>query len=485
MARVKSRWVCQECGFQASAFLGRCTDCGAWNSIAEELIADEPARRGPSAIQAFGQTEAVGKQPVLLKDIEPLGAERVSTGIAGFDEVLGGGLVVGVVALVAGDPGIGKSTLLLQAAKAMALRQKVLYVSGEESANQVRLRAVRLGLDDSQLYICAEQNVISIIERMTVDPAHVVIIDSIQSIYHPDIASAPGSVSQVKESAQMIVTAAKAHNIATIIVGHVNKEGSIAGPRVLEHMVDVVLQFEADRSRQLRILRTVKNRFGTTSEIAIFSMNASGLEEVENPSALLLGERLKNLSKQAPSGTAVIAGGEGNRTLFLEVQALVGASFYPSPRRVANGFDYNRLLQIIAVLEKRVGLSLAQLDVYVNVVGGLDCNDTIGDLGVAVAIATSNLDRSIDPSLVIIGEIGLTGEVRAVPNLSGKLKSAARLGFKRALVPKANLPVEESKLIEVIGVESLQDALNIIMPGANLAKRQFTKGQSIPTGATL
>jgi DNA repair protein RadA/Sms len=475
VARTKSRWVCQECGFQASGFLGRCTDCGAWNSLVEERVAEDfsGGKRPSPMLQILANGEGKSKGPVLLKDIETTASERLLTGISGLDEVLGGGLVPGAVVLLAGDPGIGKSTLLLQAAKMIASKNKVLYVTGEESAAQIRLRAQRLGIKDSELFIDAEQNVLSIAERMTIEPASVVIVDSVQSIYHPEVASAPGSVSQVRESAQVILAAAKAHDIATIIVGHVNKEGSIAGPRVLEHMVDVVLQFEPDRSRQLRILRTAKNRFGSTSEIAIFSMNESGLQEVENPSALLLGDRLKNLDRQAASGTAVIAGAEGHRTLLLEVQALVGVSSYPSPRRVANGWDYNRLLQIIAVLEKKVGLSLSNMDVYINIVGGLDFNDPSGDLGVSIAIATSLLDRSIDASLVIVGEVGLTAEVRPVPFLSQRLREASRLGFRRAIVPQANLPLGEgADLIKAVGVESLADALGITMPGAKIPSRE-------------
>ena len=478
MARTKSRWVCQECGFQASGFLGRCTDCGAWNSIVEERVADEPSgsKRNSPLLQIFGNGEHHSKGPMLLRDIETSEAERLLTQIGGLDEVLGGGLVPGSVTLLAGDPGIGKSTLLLQVAKMIAAKNKVLYVTAEESAAQIRLRAHRLGIKDTELFVDAEQNVLTIAERMTMDRAAVAIIDSIQSVYHPEVGSAPGSVSQVRESAQIICTAAKSRNIATIIVGHVNKEGAIAGPRVLEHMVDVVLQFESDRTGQLRILKTVKNRFGATSEMAIFSMNESGLSEVENPSALLLGDRLKDLNRQASSGTAVIAGAEGHRTLLLEVQALVGVSSYPSPRRVANGWDYNRLLQIIAVLEKKVGLSLSHLDVYVNIVGGLDFTDPSGDLGVSVAIATSALDRSIDASLVIVGEVGLTGEVRPVPFLAQRLKEASRLGFRRALVPKANLPAGDgSDLIKVVGVESLADALTIAMPGARAANETSQK----------
>lgn len=477
MARAKSYWVCQECGFQSSGFLGRCTECGSWSSMVEEFTKEEslstskisPGRQ--ALAQASGNGQGAG--PVLLKDIDTTSSDRIVTGIAGLDEVLGGGLVPGAVILLAGDPGVGKSTLLLQLARSVAAFKKVLYVSGEESAAQIRLRAGRLGVESPELYVTAEQNVAQISEQMSSKPAAVVIVDSIQAVFHPEIASAAGSVSQVRESAQVLINLAKAHNITTIIVGHVNKEGTIAGPRVLEHMVDVVLQFQGDLTRQIRVLRAAKNRFGSTSEIAIFSMAENGLTEVENASAFFLSDRLSNLGKQAPSGTAVIAGGEGHRILLLEVQALVSISAYPNPRRVANGWDYNRLLQILAVLEKKMGLPLARSDVYVNIVGGLDFNDPSGDLGICVAIATSLLDRSIDPGLLVIGEVGLTGEVRPVALLNEKLKEAARLGFKRAIVPKSALIKGASyNQLKVVGVESLAETLALAMPGVKFGGRE-------------
>jgi DNA repair protein RadA/Sms len=468
MARAKSRWVCQECGFQTSAFLGRCTDCGTWGSLVEERVQEEasaPKRPALARMALVGETKSKG--PLLLREIETSESDRMLTEIRGLDEVLGGGLVPGSVCLLAGDPGIGKSTLLLQVAKAISAKRKVLYVTGEESAAQVRMRASRLGIESDLLYVDSEQNISLIYERIIEQSPSVVILDSIQAVYHPDIASAAGSVSQVRESAQVVVTAAKANNIATIIVGHVNKEGTIAGPRVLEHMVDVVLQFEGDRTRQFRILRTAKNRFGSTAEIAIFSMNEMGLEEVENPSAVFLGDRLTNPARQAPSGTAVIAGGEGNRTLLLEVQALVANTSNPSPRRVSNGWDYNRLLQIIAVLEKKAGLFLGRSDVYVNIVGGLAFEEPSGDLGICAAIATSLLDRSVDPGLLIVGEVGLTGEIRPVSHLGAKLKEAAKLGFKRAIVPSANMPIGDlSERIKISSVQSLVEALRLIVPNA-------------------
>lgn len=473
MARAKSRWVCQQCGFQASRFLGRCTECQSWNSLVEEIIADEPA--GFNGRKANLSEDSQG--PRTLASVETDEQSRISCGLAAVNEVLGGGLVPGSVILLAGDPGIGKSTLLLQLSEIISSGLNLLYISGEESRQQVKLRAARLGIKSENILIDSEQNVAVIEKRLTETSAQVAIIDSIQSVFHPEITSAAGSVSQVRESAAALVAAAKSKNIAVILVGHVTKEGGIAGPRVLEHMVDVVLQFEGERTRQLRILRAAKNRFGSTQEVGIFSMTEQGLVEVDNPSSLFLGGRLSGLAGQrAPSGTAVIAGGEGSRALLLEVQALVGASPYQNPRRVSNGFDLNRLQQILAVLERKVGLSLSRYDVYVNIVGGFEFNDPAGDLGVSVAVATSCLDRSTDPKLIVIGEIGLTGEVRPVVSLERRLKEAARMGFRHAIVPSGNLPMGQVvDQMEVVGVEFLIEALEAAIPGY-----QFRKGKGTP-----
>ncbi len=480
MAKAKSRWTCQECGFQSSGYLGRCTDCGTWSSLVEELQ-EEPKSQGRA--RRGGLQEGEGPQP--LSSIDTNQSTRLTTGLAGLDEVLGGGLVPGAVVLLAGDPGIGKSTLLMQVAEYISRTCKVLYVSGEESAAQVKLRASRLGAVSDNILVDASQDAVQLSERMQPSGVRVAIVDSIQSVYHPEMSSAAGSVSQVRESAQVLTNAAKSNDIATILVGHVTKEGSIAGPRVLEHMVDVVLQFEGDRSRHLRILRPVKNRFGSTQEIAIFSMTEGGLIEVDNPSALLLGDRLEKLGRrQAPSGTAVIAGGQGQRTLLLEVQALVGSTANPAPRRVANGWDYNRLLQVLAVLERKVGLNLSRHDVYVNIVGGLDFSDPSGDLGICAAVATSLLDRSVDPGLLFVGEVGLTGEVRPVVSLTQRLKEAARLGFRRALVPKGNLPLDATfETMEVVGIESLMEALTAAMPGLTISAGRQAR-ESEPEVAT-
>lgn len=469
MARTKSRWVCQQCGFQTGRFLGRCTECNSWNSLVEEFVAE---RAGPGKSAFRSPAQAAAPQP--LATVSACDEERISTGLTGVDQVLGGGLVPGAVVLLAGDPGVGKSTLLLQMSAEVANRHgPVIYVTGEESAKQVAMRAQRLGITSERILVYAEQDITAVEERLKEGSAAIVIVDSIQSVFHPEITSAAGSVSQVRESAAVLAAVAKQRNLATIIVGHVTKDGSIAGPRVLEHMVDVVLQFEGERGRQLRVLRAVKNRYGATAEVGIFTMTEAGLAAVDNPSALFLGSRLSKLAyEKAPSGTAVIAGGD-TKALLLEVQALVGPTPFPGPRRVANGWDNNRLLQILAVLERKVGLALSRFDVYVNIVGGFDFNEPAGDLGVSIAVATSFLDRSVDPRLICIGEVGLTGEVRPVAGLERHLKEACRLGFAKALVPAGNLPLTAKiDQMEIIGIEYLVDALTAVMPGENFSRSQ-------------
>lgn len=476
MARVKTRWVCQECGFQTSRSLGRCTECGAWSSLVEEIEQDASALPIRARAAASGKSSTTTGGPVPLNEIETSEQDRLKTGLQSVDEVLGGGLVPGSVVLLAGDPGVGKSTFLLQAASVIAQHSRVLYVSGEESKQQVRLRAQRLGMHSPNILIDAEQNVVTIQQRIEENEIEFVVVDSVQAIFHPEVTSAPGSVSQVRESAGALVSSAKAKNVCMVIVGHVTKDGGIAGPRVLEHMVDVVLHFEGDQARQLRILRSIKNRFGSTHEIGIFTMSEDGLREVDNPSALFLGERLsKKPGERAPSGTAVLASAEGNRSLLLEVQSLVApsANANGNGRRVANGCDLNRILQIIAVLEKRVGLLLARQDVYVNIVGGFQFGDPAGDLALSIAIATSCLDRSVDPLLVSIGEIGLSGEIRPVSQLERRLREAAKMGFKKAVVPASNLPVTgKFDQLEIVGVEYLVEALAAVMPGLDLSGRQ-------------
>jgi len=472
MAKTKSRFVCQECGFESSGYLGKCTDCGSWGTVVEEMaMAPAASIRGASASTlGVGAGKSLMSEPLsLLEDVDFGDCKRLPTQMNDVDEVLGGGLVPGGVILISGEPGIGKSTLLLQLAGALSKTNKVLYFASEESKGQVKLRAERLGFGNAQIYLDGSHNTQEIAQKLTDANAQVAIIDSIQSIYHPQISSASGSVSQVRESAQLIIDTAKDANTCVIVVGHVTKDGSIAGPRILEHMVDVVLIFEGDRTRRLRVLRTIKNRFGSTQVSAIFTMTEDGLKPVDNPSELLLGERLDLVGKkQAPSGTAIISAQEGRRSLFLEVQALVAnsnAGANSSPKRLANGWDTNRLLQIIAVLEKKVSMSLSRADVYVNVVGGLDLNDPAGDLGVCIAIATSYMDRSLDPGSVFIGEIGLTAEIRAVADLEKRLLEAQRLGFTHAYVPKANLPLSKTPgKMKVIGVDTVKEVFENVMP---------------------
>ncbi len=479
MAKLKSKWICQECGFQAAAYLGRCTDCGSWSSMIEEVVRDiSAAKTNSRALNNDGTPKAISglNSPIALKEIQKEHYERLKSGLPSLDEVLGGGIVPGSVILIAGEPGIGKSTLLLQVAKSLEAKHSILYISAEESASQVSLRASRLGIAGERLYIDTQQDVLNICQNISTTKPNLVIIDSIQAIYHPDITSTPGSVSQVRQTAEEIVNTARAEHIPAIIVGHINKEGVIAGPKVLEHMVDVVLQFEGDKAKHLRILRANKNRFGTTSEIAIFSMDANGLNEINHAGAFFLSDHLGKLNsnEDLSPGTAIIAYNEGNQVLFLEVQALVGTSVYSNPRRVANGWDYSRLLQIIAVLEKKLGLNLATRDVYINVVGGLDFNNPSGDLGISLAIVSSLLDRNVPANLVAIGEVGLTGELRQVSGADKILKEAAKLGFKQIILPKANLKGNSGSLngkdtsdknkIKAIGIEFLQEAFNSIMP---------------------
>jgi DNA repair protein RadA/Sms len=424
--------------------------------------------------RALLDVPAIPLMPVMPEADQAIGANsfcpRLTTGFAGVDSVLGGGLASGSIVLLAGDPGIGKSTLLLQIAQALSTQCRVSYVSGEESAQQVSLRAARLGIQSSNITISCKQDVSLIEQELIKGDAQVVIVDSIQSLLHPELAGSAGSINQVRESAAVLATVGKAQGKSVIIIGHVTKDGSIAGPRVLEHIVDVVLQFESDRLAQLRILRAGKNRFGSTDEIAIFSMNDKGLQEVESLGAIFLGSRQAAAAgKRAPSGTAVAVVAQGKRGLALEVQALVGTTVYTNPRRVATGMGSNRLLQILAVLEKKAGMDLSRHDVYVNIAGGFEFDEPGGDLAVAGAIATSYLDRSLDTGLVLIGEIGLTGEVRPVSGLEQRLKEAQKLGFTRAVVPAGNIPINVSlKGLEIVPVQYVCDALGEIAPASSM-----------------
>ena len=448
MAKVKSKWVCQNCGYESAGYLGKCPECLNWGSFVEEIQSDKPLNISPQGI-------INDSKPSLIGDIQVGKEIRVSTGISEFDRILGGGLVQGSLVLIAGDPGIGKSTILLQTSGGLANSdKKVLYVSAEESAGQLKLRADRLGVKSDNIYIYPQTNLESIksqIEELTPD---MVVIDSIQAIYSQTVSSSAGSVSQIRECCNILMQIAKTKNITILVIGHVTKDGNIAGPKVLEHMVDTVISFEGDKYKSYRMLRSMKNRFGNTSEVGIFEMGVNGLKEVINPNQLFLNER----SQENIPGTAIIVTNEGTRPLLVEIQALVGATPYPSPRRVANGVDFSRLLQILAVLEKRVGLNLSKQDVYVNVMGGIDVDEPSADLGIALAIATCARDVVVDPQTVIIGEIGLSGEIHPVNNLEKMLNEASMTGFKKAIIPYANKDISNPK-IKTVPVKRLIDAI--------------------------
>jgi DNA repair protein RadA/Sms len=458
MAKAKRVLTCQSCGHQTAKWLGKCPDCDAWNSYVEEAVV--MPRKGRTASNPQPAT-----LPLPLTEVRRDADERLLTDIGELDRVLGGGLVQGSLVLIGGDPGIGKSTLILQAVAGLSRapqEQVVLYVSGEESATQLRMRSDRLGIQSDRLYLLTETSMEMIQEQVSRLKPRVLVIDSIQTIFMADIASAPGSVSQVRECTAQLMTLAKSLNLPILIIGHVTKEGTIAGPRVLEHMVDTVLYFEGERHHIYRILRAVKHRFGPTNEIGVFEMRQAGLAEVESPSELFLAERPLHAS-----GSTVIASVEGTRPLLVELQALGSPSGFGTPRRVANGIDHQRMALLLAVLEKRLGLPLQTHDVYVNIVGGLRIDEPAIDLGVVAAVASSLQDIPIDPELVIFGEVGLTGEVRAVGHVAARLREAAKLGFRRCLLPQANCtPMATDTLadnVELCGVRTVAEALRLIM----------------------
>ncbi len=448
MAKVKTKWICQNCGYETAKSLGKCPECSSWGSFVEE-IEQTAAQRTSLPLDDI--------KPCLIDEITIDHSIRVSTGIEEFDRVLGGGLVQGSLVLLAGDPGIGKSTILLQTGKSVCSGgKKILYVSAEESTSQIKLRAERLGVKSDKLYIYSQTNFDLIKRQIEEMKPDMLVIDSIQAVYSQNITSSPGSVSQIRECTNILMDIAKNKNITVVVIGHVTKDGNIAGPKVLEHMVDTVIYFEGDRYKSYRLLRCMKNRFGTTNEVGVFNMCDDGLHEISNPSELFLNERTKNITP----GSVVIATNEGTRPVLIEIQALVGTTPYPSPRRVSNGIDYNRLLMILAVLEKRIGLNLSKQDVYVNVIGGLEIDEPAADLGVALAVATCARDVIVSPDSVIVGEIGLSGEIRSVNNLDKRIKEAEKLGFKKIIIPKSNkIKREDFKDIEIVPVERLMDAI--------------------------
>ncbi|MGM8216213.1 DNA repair protein RadA [Bacillaceae bacterium W0354] len=456
MAKVKVAFFCQECGYESPKWMGKCPACNQWNTLVEEKIRKDTDHRQP-----FGSSDAKRrKKPSSIQTISSEEEERLTTKMSELNRVLGGGIVPGSLVLIGGDPGIGKSTLLLQVSQQLAQKSlKVLYVSGEESEKQTKLRANRLNITTDQLFILSETNldyIIDVVEEM--DPSFVV-IDSIQTVYHESVTSAPGSVSQVRECTSTLMKLAKSKGIPIFIVGHVTKEGSLAGPRLLEHMVDAVLYFEGERHHTFRILRSVKNRFGSTHEMGIFEMKEAGLVEVNNPSEIFLAER-----SQGVAGSTVVASLEGTRPMLVEIQALISPTQFGHSRRMATGLDHNRVPLLMAVLEKRAGLLLQNQDAYVKVAGGVKLDEPAIDLAVAISIASSFRDQPTNPNDVIIGEVGLTGEVRRVSRIDQRVHEAHKLGFKRIILPQKNLHgLKAPNGIELIGVDSVQEALKVAL----------------------
>ncbi|HEV8339814.1 MAG TPA: DNA repair protein RadA [bacterium] len=450
MPTPRLRYTCQSCGYASPKWLGRCPDCGEWNTFVEEAAPQSSPRSRPRGSAGAAQVISAADVPV---ELEP----RQATGIGEFDRVLGGGIVPGSLVLIAGEPGAGKSTIASQVAARLAADDApVLYVSGEESVRQARMRMERLGPIPPGLLLLAENDLDAISAAIEGRSPTLSVIDSIQSVYRPDLPSAPGSVGQVRECTGSLLTLAKGRGISMLIVGHVTKEGTLAGPRVLEHLVDTVLYFEGDRHHAYRVLRATKNRFGSTNEIGVFEMGPAGLTEVSNPSAAFLAER-----PAETSGSAVVCALEGTRPLLLEVQSLVTPTPFGMPRRTAAGVDYNRLLLLLAVLERRAGLHLASHDVYASVTGGMTVDDPAADLGIAAAVASAFRDRPVDPGTVILGEVGLAGEVRAVRQAARRAAEAARLGFQRAVTPRGE--VEWPAAIEIIPVASVSQALEVLL----------------------
>ncbi len=454
MAKQKTKFVCSECGYESGGFLGKCPACNSWNTLIEEVVKTAGT---VSAARSGLNTQPLKAVP--LNEIQTDAGMRIDTGYGELNRVLGGGVVPGSLVLVGGDPGIGKSTLILQMCEGLGENLKTLYVSGEESAAQIKMRADRLSVKRNGILMLAETAFDRVEEVIFAEMPAVVIIDSIQTIYNSDISSAPGSVSQVRDVTGQLLRIAKQQNITVFLVGHVTKEGAIAGPRVLEHMVDTVLYFEGERHQDYRILRAVKNRFGSTNEIGIFEMREVGLVEVMNPSAMMLDGR----SKDEP-GSVVAVALEGTRPMLLEIQALVSPTSFNNPRRMATGLDFNRLTMIIAVLEKKLGMQLHTFDAYLNVVGGMRLDEPATDLAVLCAVASSYRNRPVDAGTVIFGEVGLTGEVRSVSQTEKRIMEAARLGFQRCIIPATDGRTEKKLVngIEICPVRTVEQALDLL-----------------------
>lgn len=452
MAKSKTVFVCNECGYESAKWLGKCPACNAWNSFYEEKVVKE---KDGSFIS---DKKTKNSKPTTLNSIEGKEAARTSTGVGELDRVLGGGLVKGSLVLLGGEPGIGKSTLILQICDKMQGEGKVLYVSGEESAEQIKIRADRLDIKNDNILFLGETDIDLIADAIKEINPKLVIIDSIQTMYSDEITSAAGTVSQVREITARIMKICKQEAITTIIIGHVTKEGNIAGPRVLEHMVDTVLYLEGERYFSYRILRGVKNRFGSTNEVGMFEMQEKGMMEITNPSSILISEREDN-----PPGSIIVASMEGTRPLLIELQALTTPTVFGLPRRTANGIDYNRLTVLMAVLEKRANMNLGSQDVYLNVVSGIKLQEPAIDLGVVLAVSSCFKGISIPKDVVAIGEVGLTGEVRAVSMIEKRLKEAEKLGFKKCIIPENNKKLlKDNYKLDIIGVRNINEALKAI-----------------------
>ena len=454
--KIKRVFICSECGYETTKWLGQCPNCNEWNTLEEEIINDKKSSVGSMSSTAVKKVISAARS---LSEIDVTDEQRHITKIRELDRVLGGGIVKGSVVLLSGDPGIGKSTILLQMCQSMRETLSVLYVSGEESAIQIKLRAKRLGVDGDNVTIMTETDTQAICEYIMAQKPDLVMIDSIQTLQINELASSAGSIVQVRESTNMLLRTGKELGIPIFIVGHVNKGGDIAGPKVLEHIVDTVLYFEGERNQSYRILRAIKNRFGSTNEIGVFEMRDTGLSEVENPSAMLLSGRMNNVS-----GTCITCVIEGTRPILSEVQALVTTTGFGNPRRMSNGFDYNRLNLLLAILEKRQGLYFSNLDTYLNVVGGMRLDDPACDLAVCMALVSGLRDIPLQDNLIAIGEVGLSGEIRSVTRIQSRINEAARLGFTQCVLPKScikqitNIP----EGIELFGVKNIKEALDII-----------------------